>query len=60
VFNLFKQFRVLAKKRTSRSINSLRANNGGILTFFEFEKYFKEARIKRNKPQFMMLKKWSG
>jgi hypothetical protein len=49
VFTVFKQFRALLEKRTSRSIKCLRTNNGGEFTPMEFENYCKEFGIDRNK-----------
>jgi transposase InsO family protein len=45
VFTVFKQFRVLVERRTSRSIKCLRTDNGGEFTSMEFENYFKEFGI---------------
>ena len=37
VFNVFKQFRDLVEKSTSKKIKFLRIDNGGELTYKEFE-----------------------
>ena len=49
VFTFFKQFRVLVKKSTSRSIKCLGTDNGGELTSMEFENYCKYFWIDRHK-----------
>ena len=49
VFNTFKQFRVMVKKRTGRTIKCLRMDNGGEFTSLEFEKYCKYEGIVRHK-----------
>jgi transposase InsO family protein len=49
VFIVFKQFRALVEKRTSRSIKCLRTDNGGEITSMEFENYCKEFGIDRHK-----------
>ena len=48
-FNTFKQFRVMVEKRTGRTIECLRMDNGGEFTYLYFEKYCKDQGIIRNK-----------
>jgi transposase InsO family protein len=49
VFTVFKQFRALLEKSTSRSIKCLRTDNGGEFTSVEFENYCKEFGIDSHK-----------
>jgi transposase InsO family protein len=49
VFDVIKEYRDLVEKITSMTIKCLRTNNGGELTYLEFEKCCKDARIKRHK-----------
>ena len=49
VFIVFKQFRDLVEKSTSRSIKCLRTDNGGEFASMEFENYCKEFGIDRHK-----------
>ena len=48
MFNIFKQFRDLVEKSTSRTIKCLRNDNGGDFTSKEFNNYFKEVGIHRH------------
>ena len=49
MFNLFKQFRDLVEKITSRTIKCLSTDNGGEFTNKEFENHYKEVEIQRDK-----------
>ena len=46
---MFKQFKVMVEKRTSRTIKCLRMDNEGEFTSLEFEKYCKDEGIVRHK-----------
>jgi len=49
VFHVFKQFKAMIEKRTSKSIKFLRTENGGEFTLMEFEQYCKDEGIVRHK-----------
>ena len=49
VFNVFKQFKTMVEKKTSKSIKCLRTDNGGEFTSLEFEQFCKDEGIFRHK-----------
>ena len=49
VFNVFKQFKTMVEKKTSKSIKCLRTDNGGEFTSLEFEKFCKDEGTVRHK-----------
>ena len=57
VFNMFKQFKVMVEKRTSRTIMCLRADNGGEFTSLEFENIVKMKRLSDTKQMYTLLSK---
>ena len=47
VFESFKEFKALVENLSEKRIKTLRSDNGGEFTSSEFNKYCREARIKR-------------
>jgi len=57
VFNVFKQFKEMVEKRTSKSIKCLRTDNGGEFNSIEFEQYCKDEVLLDTKLFLILLSK---